>query len=88
LADFCRKHHIRRLALFGSVLRPDFGPQSDVDVLYEFEPGHEPGWAIEAVQEELSQLIGRRVDLVPFKYLNPRVRDRILKSAEIQYAAA
>lgn len=88
LADFCRRHHIRRLAFFGSVLRDDFGPDSDVDVLYEFEPGHEPGWAIEAVQEELSRLIGRRVDMVPFKYLNPRLRASILASAEDQYAAA
>jgi predicted nucleotidyltransferase len=87
LADFCRRQHIRRLAFFGSVLRDDFGPESDVDVLYEFEPGHEPGWAIESVQEELSKLIGRRVDLVPLKYLNARVRDRILAGAEIQYAA-
>src|SRR5207244_807678 len=47
LAEFCRRHHIRRLALFGSVVREDFGPQSDVDVLYEFEPGHELGWEIE-----------------------------------------
>ena len=88
LADFCRLHHIRKLALFGSVLRDDFGPLSDVDVLYEFEPGHEPGWAIESVQEELSQLIGRRVDLVPLKYLSARIRDRILAGAEMQYAAA
>ena len=47
LAEFCHRHHIRRLALFGSVLRDDFGPESDVDVLYEFEPGFEPGWDIE-----------------------------------------
>ena len=88
LADFCRRHHIRRLAFFGSVLRDDFRPDSDVDVLYEFEPGHEPGWDIESIEEELSALLGRRADLVPIKYLNPRVRDRILASAETQYAAA
>jgi predicted nucleotidyltransferase len=87
LADFCRRHHIRKLALFGSVLRDDFGPESDVDVLYEFEPGQAPGWDIESVEAELSQLIGRKIDLVPMKYLNPRFRERILAGAEIQYAA-
>jgi uncharacterized protein len=87
LADFCHRHHIRRLAFFGSVLRDDFGPHSDVDVLYEFEPGHEPGWAIAQIEEELAGIIGRRVDLVPYKYLNPRMRERILRYAEVQYAA-
>ena len=65
LKEFCRRHHICRLAFFGSVLRDDFRSDSDVDVLYEFEPGYEPGWEIESVQEELSRLIGRRADLVP-----------------------
>ncbi len=87
LADFCRRHHIRRLALFGSVLREDFSPESDVDVLYEFLPGHEPGWSIGAIEDELSQLLGRRADLVPMKYLNRRLRDRVLAEAEVQYAA-
>lgn len=88
LTDFCRRHHLRRPALFGSVLRDDFGPDSDVDVLYEFEPGHAPGWEIASIEDELAQLIGRRVELVPIKYLNPRLRDRILAGAEMQYAAA
>src|SRR5205814_5668376 len=87
IAEFCRRHHIRKLAFFGSVLRDDFRPDSDIDVLYEFEPGHEPGWSIAAVEEELGRLLGRRVDLVPFKYINRRIRDRILSEAEIQYAA-
>lgn len=56
-------HHIRRLSLFGSVLRDDFGPASDVDVLVEFEPGHVPGLAFFAMEEELSRIIGRKVDL-------------------------
>ncbi|HET9984515.1 MAG TPA: nucleotidyltransferase family protein [Longimicrobiales bacterium] len=67
LADFCRRHHIRRLALFGSVLREDFGPESDVDVLVEFEPGHTPGLAFIDVQDGLSTLFGRPVDLLTFR---------------------
>jgi uncharacterized protein len=87
LADFCRRHHIRRLSVFGSVLRDDFRPESDVDVLVEFQPGHTPGWEVIDIEEELGSLFGgRRVDLVNPKYLNPRLRDRILASAVVQYA--
>ncbi len=87
VADFCRRHHIRKLSLFGSVLRDDFGPDSDVDVLVEFEPGHLVGFGIIDIEEELSQLFGgRKVDMVREKCLNPRLRDRILASAEVQYA--
>lgn len=71
LAESCRRHHIRRLSLFGSALREDFGPDSDVDVLVEFEPGHTPGLAVVDVEEELSALLGgRRVDMVNPRYLN------------------
>ncbi|MHC4392285.1 MAG: nucleotidyltransferase family protein [Planctomycetota bacterium] len=64
VADFCRRNHIQRLALFGSVLRDDFGPESDVDVLVEFEPGHVPGYAFIRMQGELSSLFDdRRIDL-------------------------
>jgi hypothetical protein len=88
LADFCRRNHIRRLALFGSVLRDDFGPDSDIDVLVEFEPGHVPGLRLIRLQDELSALFGgRRVDLVTSKFLNHRIRDEVLRSAEVQYAA-
>jgi predicted nucleotidyltransferase len=87
LADFCRRHHIRRLSVFGSVLRDDFRPDSDVDVLVEFKPGHTPGWEIVDLEEELSGLFGgRRVDVVNPKFLNPRLRDAILNSARVQYA--
>jgi uncharacterized protein len=86
IADFCRRHHVRRLALFGSVLRDDFGPDSDVDVLVEFEPGHVPGFGFIRIQEELSQLFGRTVDLVTPKFLNRRIRDEVLRNAEVQYA--
>jgi uncharacterized protein len=87
IADFCRRHHIRKLSLFGSVLRDDFRPDSDVDVLVEFEPGHELGWEIVDVEEELSRLFGgHKVDMVHEKYLYWRLRDRILASAQVQYA--
>jgi predicted nucleotidyltransferase len=87
LADFCRKHHIRRLSLFGSVLRDDFGPDSDIDVLVEFEPEHIPGFIrLHAIEQELSELLGdHRVDLVTLKFLSPRIRKQVLASAEVQY---
>jgi len=74
LTEFCRKWHIRRLWLFGSVLREDFTPDSDVDVLYEFEEGWTPGWDIIDAEDELSLHIHRKVDMVSFKYLNPRIK--------------
>jgi predicted nucleotidyltransferase len=87
LAAFCKRNHIRWLALFGSVLRDDFRPDSDVDVLVEFEPGHVPGYAFIGMQEELSQILGnRRVDLVTPKFLSKYFRDRVLSEAAVQYA--
>jgi predicted nucleotidyltransferase len=87
LADFCQRNYIRRLAFFGSVLRADFGPDSDVDVLVEFEPGHVPGLALVRMQDELSALLdGREVDLVTLKFLHPRIRKRTLAEMEVQYA--
>jgi uncharacterized protein len=86
---FCRRHHIKRLALFGSVLRDDFRPDSDVDVLVEFEPGHVPGLDFVTIEREFSGLLhGRRVDMVTPKFLNPRIRDQVLTSAEPVYVAA
>ena len=87
IAAFCRQHHIRRLSLFGSILRDDFGPDSDVDVLVAFEPGHTPGLAFFAMQEELSQLLGRKVDLHTAGFLSKYFRDEVLAEAEVQYAA-
>ena len=87
LAKFCRRHHIRRLAFFGSVLRDDFARDSDVDALVEFEEGHVPGYALIRMQDELSEILdGRAVDLVTPKFLNPRIRDKVLAQAEVQYA--
>jgi uncharacterized protein len=86
-AEFCRRHHIRRLALFGSVLTDDFRPDSDVDVLVDFEPGQVIGFRIFDIEDELSQILGgHRVDLVREKYLNRRLRNRVLAGAETQYA--
>ena len=86
IAAFCRKHHIRRLALFGSSLREDFSPDSDLDVLVEFEPGHVPGLAFFAMETELSELLGRNVDLNTPAFVSPYSRDRVLAEAEVQYA--
>jgi hypothetical protein len=89
LARFCRCHHIARLALFGSVLGSDFKPDSDIDVLVEFQPGHVPGLRFVSIEQELSQLLGgRRVDMVTPKFLNPRIRNQVLSTAESLYVAA
>jgi len=88
LAEFCRKHHIRHLALFGSALRDDFGPESDVDVLVEFEPSHTPGlFGIARLERELSTLFGgRKVDLRTPEDLSRYFREDVLREAEGQYA--
>jgi predicted nucleotidyltransferase len=87
LSDFCRRHHIRKLSFFGSVLSDTFGPDSDVDVLVEFEPGHTPGLSLIRMQDELSILLGeRKVDLVTPKFLNKRIRDKVIAEAMVQYA--
>lgn len=88
VAEFCRRNHIRRLALFGSVLRDDFGPESDVDVLVEFEDGRTPGLRFFTLERELSGLIGRRVELHTPASLSPYFRDRVLHEARIEYDAA
>ena len=88
IAGFCRRHHIRRLALFGSVLREDFTPDSDVDVLVEFDPEHIPGLAFFEFQDELSEMFGRRVDLSTAEDLSKYFRKRVLSEAEVQYDAA
>ena len=89
VSAFCQRHHITRLALFGSALGDNFGPDSDVDVLVEFQPGHVPGLEFLSVERELSTLLrGRRVDLVTPKFLNARIRDQVLREAELLYVAA
>ena len=86
IAEFCRERHIRRLSLFGSVLRDDFGPDSDVDVLVEFDPEHVPGLEFFGMEIELSEMLGRKVDLNTPAFLSPRFRSHVLAEAEVQYA--
>ena len=88
IAAFCRGHHVRRLAFFGSVLRDDFTPESDVDVLVEFEPGHVPGFAFFSMQEELAGLLGRKVDLHTPGSLSRYFREQVVAEAQDQYVAA
>jgi len=89
VASFCKRHHIRKLAIFGSALRPDFRPDSDLDVLVEFEPGHTPGYfKLFDMEEELSTMAGgRKVDLRTPKDLSRHFRSQVLASAAVQYAA-
>jgi predicted nucleotidyltransferase len=88
LAEFCRQNGIRRLAVFGSALRDDFGQDSDVDVLIEFEPGRTPGLRFFWMQEELSRLFNRTVDLHTRASLSRYFRRQVLAEAEDQYVAA
>ena len=86
LARFCRSNHIRRLALFGSFIHGDFTPESDLDVLVEFERGHVPGLDFFRMQEDLSKLFDRQVDLNTPQFLSPYFRKRVLREAEVLYA--
>jgi len=88
IADFCHRHHIVRLAIFGSALRDDFRPDSDIDILVDFEPGHVPGFfRLSDMQEELSVLFaGREVDLRTPQDLSRYFRDKVVAQAEVQYA--
>lgn len=88
IAAFCRANGIRRLALFGSILRADFGPDSDIDVLVEFLPGVRVGLAFVRLQDELSALLGRRVDLNTPSSVSKYFRDEVLRDAEVLYVAA
>lgn len=89
LAAFCQRHHIRRLSLFGSVLTEAFTADSDVDVLVEFEPGHTPGLLqMAGLEIELTDLLGRKVDLRTPAELSRYFRDEVIRSSELQYAEA
>jgi hypothetical protein len=83
--QFCRRHHIRKLSLFGSVLRDDFTVESDIDVLVEFERGKTPGLAIVRMEDELSHLLGRVVDFRTPADLSRYFRDRVLQEAMVIY---
>jgi uncharacterized protein len=88
LEDFCQRNRISKLALFGSVLRDDFSTDSDVDMLVEFEPGTKVGLNFFALEEELSELLGYKVDLNTPGFLGKYFRDRIMAEAEPLYDAA
>jgi hypothetical protein len=86
IADYCRRHRIRKLAFFGSVLRDDFGPDSDVDVLVEFEPGHTVGLlGMAGLEIELSEMLGRKVDLRTPRDLSRYFRDEVVRTSEVQF---
>ena len=88
IAEFCRRHNIIELAFFGSVLRADFRPDSDVDVLVRFSPGHEPGLiALAGMEQELSDMLGRQADLRTPEDLSHYFREDVIANAEVQYAA-
>jgi len=88
LAELCRRRHIRRLSLFGSVLTERFRPDSDIDMLVEFEPGHSIGLLqLATIERELSELMGRKVDLRTPAELSRYFRDDVLRQAQVQYAA-
>ncbi len=88
LEKLCKEFGVRRLALFGSVIRDDFGDDSDVDILVEFEPETKVGFSFFSLQKELSDLLGRQVDLSTPGFLSPRIRDKISEEARLVYEAA
>jgi predicted nucleotidyltransferase len=86
IGRFCKKHHITKFSFFGSYLRDDFGPESDIDVLVEFDPAHVPGLiTIAAMEFELSEIIGRKVDIRTPEDLSRYFRQEVLRTAEVQY---
>jgi len=88
ISGFCQRHRISSLSVFGSILRDDFSPGSDIDILVEFQPEAQVGFlALSRMQRELSELLQRPVDLVPRNGLKPRIREAVLSSAEVVYAA-
>ena len=83
--DFCRRHNIRKLSIFGSAIHGDLRNDSDVDVLVEFEPDHVPGLAFFEMERELSEILGREVDLNTPQFLSPYFRGRVVAEAETLY---
>lgn len=85
LANLCHRYRIRRLSLFGSVLRDDFRPESDVDILVEYHPDARNGLKVIDIQDDLSKLFGHRVDLVNRRFLHPLLRDKVLAAEVVQF---
>jgi predicted nucleotidyltransferase len=88
IEEFCQKYHIRKLAFFGSVVRKDFGPHSDIDVLVEFHSGHTPGFDFFLIEAELSQLLGRKVDLQTPNFLSSEIRRSAISESITAYEQA
>jgi len=89
IAEFCKKHHIRKLSLFGSALRDDFTPESDLDILVEFEPGTRVGMIrLAGLEIELGEILGRKVDLNTPGFLSKYYRNKVLAEAAVHYDAA
>jgi uncharacterized protein len=88
IQGICQKYHIRQLSFFGSILRDDFGPESDIDVLVEFEPGFTPGLDFFLIESELSRLAGRKVDLQTLGFLSPEIRSVVTAEAVPVYEQA
>jgi uncharacterized protein len=88
LATICQRHGIQRLSLFGSILRDDFRPESDIDMLVEFKPDARVGLRLFTIEKELSDLLGRKVDLNTRGFLSPDFREDVVRQAEVQYDAA
>jgi predicted nucleotidyltransferase len=89
ISEFCRRNHVRRLSFFGSVLRDDFRPESDIDVLVEFDPDHVPGYfRLSAMERELSALLGRKVDLRTPGEIGDYFRERVLTSSRVWHESA
>jgi predicted nucleotidyltransferase len=87
IEKFCKKHHIRKLSLFGSALRDDFSPESDLDILVEFDPAHIPGFIrLAGMEIELTEILGRKVDMRTAQDLSRYFREDVLNSAKVQYA--
>ena len=88
IAAFCRKHHLTRLALFGSVLTDRFGPDSDVDVLFDYDPEHIPSlFDVTRMERELSEILGRKADMRTAQDLSRYFRDEVIRHAVVQYVA-
>ncbi|MBW1958704.1 MAG: nucleotidyltransferase family protein [Deltaproteobacteria bacterium] len=84
---FCKRNKIRKLAVFGSILRQDFGPGSDIDLLVEFDPGNIPGLIrLAGMENELAEILGRKVDIRTAQDLSRYFRQDVIKSSEVQYA--
>ena len=86
IAEFCRRRHVRKLSLFGSAIHGSLRPDSDLDLLVEFEPGNVPGLAFFDMERELAEMLGRQVDLLTPAFLSRYFRDRVIREAKVIYA--